>query len=730
MTRSASRTAPRLVILEDRSNPTAFTPALIRQAYNFDFRFATADGRVVAADGAGQTIAVVDPYRNAFIQADLQAFDQTFGLPDPQLVEIGQHLASPTQLPAAPPADDPGWNNEIALDVEWAHAIAPGATILVVEADSPSLSDMFQAVDTAKRYSAAGVPPVTVVSMSFGTPSEYPEEASDDPLYTTPAGHPGITFVAATGDDYGYGGYAAYSPNVLAVGGSRLTADSSGNWSAERPWRSVVGGQVEGSAGGFSEFEPEPSWQLGVQQTGARGIPDVAYDGDPATGFYVYDVASDAQNPWAIVGGTSAGTPQWAGLIALANEGRALSGRSSFDGPSQTLPFIYGLPDQDFHVLARAGEAPGWNIDTGRGTPIASRVVADLLKGTGVSVVGTNVPLSPPTTVPTAATASSPRAASGPLGRGAFAVCGGDGSQPVVKVYDGDGTLRLSFDAYEPEFTGGVRVALADVTGDGQPDVVAAPGPGREPEVRVFDAATGALEESFLAFEPTFQGGVNVAAGKLGRSTAAVVVTPDEGGGPRVRVFDAATQTVEADFFGIDDPNFRGGARAAVGDVNGDGADDLIVAAGFGGGPRVAVFDGNSIRTGQTPTRLMADFFVFENTLRNGVYVAAGDLDGDGRAEVIVGGGPGGGPRVLVLSGVDLTAGVQAPVANFFAGDPSDRSGVRVTVKDLDGDSKLDLVTGSAGTVDGYTGQSIAAGGTPLFALGSFPEFTGGVYVG
>src|SRR5205823_10315238 len=132
-----------------------------------------------------------------------------------------------------------------------------------------------------------------------------------------------------------------------------------------------------------------------------------------------------------------------------------------------------------------------------------------------------------------------------------------------------------------------------------------------------------------------------------------------------------------ASFFGIDDPNFRGGARVALCDVNKDGTDDLVVAAGFGGGPRVAVFDGRTVLAGP-PTRLVGDFFVFEQALRNGVFVAAGDLDGDGFADLIFGGGPGGGPRVYALSGQDLIAGRTVVRANFFAGNTDDRGGVRV----------------------------------------------------
>jgi hypothetical protein len=192
-----------------------------------------------------------------------------------------------------------------------------------------------------------------------------------------------------------------------------------------------------------------------------------------------------------------------------------------------------------------------------------------------------------------------------------------------------------------------------------------------------------------------------------------------------------------ASFFGIEDPNFRGGARSAIGDVNGDGAGDLVVAAGFQGGPRVAAFSGKTLGSG--PVKLFNDFFAFEQTLRNGVFIAAGDLDGDGKAEVIAGGGPGGGPRVTAFSATDLISsggGTLTPLANFFGGDEANRGGVRVAVKDLDGDAKADLVvgagTGAGSRVTAYAGKTVAPAGTPPVQLDfdAFPEFAGGVFVG
>ena len=203
---------------------------------------------------------------------------------------------------------------------------------------------------------------------------------------------------------------------------------------------------------------------------------------------------------------------------------------------------------------------------------------------------------------------------------------------------------------------------------------------------------------------------------------------------------------VRANFLGIDDSNFRGGCRAALGDVNKDGTPDLAVSAGFLGGPRTALFNGTTLLT--TPTRLVGDFFAFPGsdatTLRNGVFVAAGDVNGDGFADLIFGGGPGGAPRVFVLSGALISAndvtGAQAnPIANFFvAGNANDRGGVRLAVKDADGDKKADMIAGSgegsAAKVRIYLGKNFTGTGEPgtFQDLGVFGDVNlpGGVFVG
>jgi hypothetical protein len=276
-------------------------------------------------------------------------------------------------------------------------------------------------------------------------------------------------------------------------------------------------------------------------------------------------------------------------------------------------------------------------------------------------------------------------------------------------------------------------------------------GPGTPIRVAVISGLdnTTVLVAPFDPFGGNFTGGGFVSAGNIdGLGGAEFAVTPDQGGGPRVTMFSliGGVVTQRANFFGIDDPDFRGGARSAIGDVNNDGTPDLAVAAGFLGGPRTALYNGTTLLT--TPTRLVGDFFAFPGTdavtLRNGVNVAIGDINGDGFGDLIFGGGPGGAPRVFILDGSLVAAGnvtgaQAAPIANFFvAGNDADRGGVRVAAKDANGDIRADLAVGSgegsAAKARVYLGTNFTGTGEPtvfqdivLFGGGNLPS---GVYVG
>jgi hypothetical protein len=242
-------------------------------------------------------------------------------------------------------------------------------------------------------------------------------------------------------------------------------------------------------------------------------------------------------------------------------------------------------------------------------------------------------------------------------------------------------------------------------------------------------------------------GGFVAAADFDGDGKAEWIVTPDEGGGPRVSIFslNGNDPFLRANYFTVD-PTFRGGARAAAGDLNGDGTPDLAVAAGFGGGPRVSIIDGKKAITtnGFNPAdRLTPDFFALDDSLRNGVYLAIGDLDGDGRGDLIVGAGPGGAPRLLVISGAKLLAdgavpAIGQPLSNFFVGgQDGNRAGVRVTAADFDNDGLTDIAVSSGAGVPAdvriYSGKDFGSG-EPTTHVDinpfEFEALTDGLYVG
>lgn len=336
--------------------PTGYSPQQLAQAYGFNQTSLT---------GAGETIAIVDAYGDSKIASDLHAFDQRFGLPDPTLTVVNQR--GQTQLPE----DNSGWALETSLDVEWAHAMAPGANLLLVQASDNSLGNLLAAVDQARTN-----PGVVAVSMSWGA-REFPSEAAFDDYFTTPATHTGITFIAASGDHAGQVLWPAASPNVLSVGGTTLNVDSSGNYLSESGWSDSGGGQ--------SAYEPKPSYQSAVSSSGMRATPDVAYNADPSTGVSVYDSLGYAGGSgWFQVGGTSAGAPQWAALIAVADQGRQAASPSQ-PTLANAQADLYSLAGNstsytaDFHAVASDSSGNTASATTFIGSPIANNLVTSLL---------------------------------------------------------------------------------------------------------------------------------------------------------------------------------------------------------------------------------------------------------------------------------------------------------------------------------------------------------------
>ncbi len=384
---------------------TVYTPTQVRTAYGINN---------LSLDGTGQTIAIVDAYGDPNIYQAVDAFDAQFSLtfsgstleqfygPAASFLTVLNQQGQTTPLPATDPSG-PGtdnWEVEEALDVEWVHAVAPGAQIVLVEADSQSLADLMAAVATAAQQ-----PGVSVVSMSWGFPEGQTvlaqDEATYDPYFTTPAGHQGVTFVASTGD---YGAavpmYPAMSPNVVAVGGTSLTLNANNSYNTETGWGSYSNtlGLYLGSGGGLSQYESEPAFQQGVQSTGSRTTPDVSFVADPMTGVWIADPYNlGTANPWEVVGGTSLSTPAWAGLIALADQGRVAAGEATLGtvGPTAAPAALYSLSASDYHAVTSGSNGysagAGYNLVAGLGTPVADRLIPDLVTWSGGPVSSTPV---------------------------------------------------------------------------------------------------------------------------------------------------------------------------------------------------------------------------------------------------------------------------------------------------------------------------------------------------
>jgi hypothetical protein len=385
--------------------PIGYGPADLAAAYGIsNIKFGS-----VVGDGTGQTIAIVDAYDDpsfvneylppsapggaptlnpAFANSDLAQFDTQLGIADPpnftKVNQAGQTSPLPGTDPAGAGSVNGNWEIEEALDIEWAHGIAPGANIVLVEATDDSNANLFAAVRTA-----ASLPGVSAVSLSWGL-NEFNGEQSLDSNFVTPTGHQGVTFVAASGDSGGFAPdalgdptttpgvlYPAASPRVLGVGGTTLNLTADDSYISETAWSL--------SGGGTSLFEVVPNFQKGVQTTGFRTVPDVAFDADPNTGVAVYDQYNNTDNsgPWVEVGGTSLGAPAWAALIAIANQGRVLAGGTTLNGPTQTLPAIYAISPTDFNDVTSGSNGvfsagSGYDEVTGMGSSKADLVITDL----------------------------------------------------------------------------------------------------------------------------------------------------------------------------------------------------------------------------------------------------------------------------------------------------------------------------------------------------------------
>lgn len=327
--------------------------------------------------GAGVTIGIVDAYDDPNIESDLAMFDTQYSLP----ACTTANGCFTKAFSGGQPNANSGWALEISLDVEWAHAIAPAAKILLVEAPSNSFSNLMGAVTYAASHGAS------VVSMSWGG-GESSSEANNDTVFATAP--TGVVFFASSGDSGSGVEYPAASPYVISVGGTTLSISKTGSIT-ETAW--------SGSGGGQSAYYSWPNYQSSYpipnDPKGLRGVPDVSYDANPNTGFSVYDSARyQGQTGWWVVGGTSAGSPQWAALYAVADGVRLTNGKStmlSHAGPTTTsalyslaAPSSYSTYYRDITSGTNGScgtlctASAGYDYVTGLGSPLANSLIPAL----------------------------------------------------------------------------------------------------------------------------------------------------------------------------------------------------------------------------------------------------------------------------------------------------------------------------------------------------------------
>jgi subtilase family serine protease len=347
------------------TTPTGLSPSAIQSVYHLSGLSPTSKA------GAGQIVAIVDAYSDPNALADLNVFNAQYGYP------VLSTCSSLTQAgacfevaqPSGKPVTNADWAVEESLDVQWAHAEAPGAKVVLVEAKSSSNANLYAAVTYANSIGA------TEVSMSWGG-SETSSETSHDSLFT----HAGTFYTASAGDS-GHGViYPSSSPNVISVGGTTLngcSGTSCSGFTSETSWGD--------GGGGVSAFEPIPGYQssytgpvfkaatISALTGGKRGVPDISFDGSPSTGVSLYDsTAFEGQSGWWTVGGTSVGAPNWAGILAAG----AAAGSTALQGNAKIYAGGYqtNLRDISSGTNGSCGTdciaGAGYDLVTGLGSPI------------------------------------------------------------------------------------------------------------------------------------------------------------------------------------------------------------------------------------------------------------------------------------------------------------------------------------------------------------------------
>lgn len=324
-----------------------YTPAQIRAAYSIP----------EDAKGEGKTIAIIDAYGNKNLLSDLDVFNKQFNLPSAD-IEIKYPKGQPMQV-------DSGWAIETNLDVQWAHALAPLAKIIVIITRDASVGSLFDAVEYAINLG------VDIVSMSWGA-DEFSQELLLDSYFSKKD----IAFFAASGDS-GSVIYPSSSPNVISVGGTSFELDDYGNrTTTEIAW--------VGSGGGVSKYEPKPSWQdttcKAYRKKDNRATPDVSFFGDtfPGVAVYTSSIKTAKSSGWLGVGGTSVAAPCWAAIAAsMKTDDKKYTNLQEM---LYKLSCKYSSDDSAFYDVKSGNNknyyaSVGYDYVTGLGTPIVNKLL-------------------------------------------------------------------------------------------------------------------------------------------------------------------------------------------------------------------------------------------------------------------------------------------------------------------------------------------------------------------
>ena len=326
---------------EAGGGPSGKSPAQIRAAYGLPF-----------SSNAGGIIAIVDAFHYPTALQDFNTFSQQFGLP----TETGDgSVFQVVYANGKQPRTNCGWAQESALDIEWAHAMAPAAKIVLIEAATNSFANLMQAVNVANN-----LPTTLQVSMSWGG-SEFSSEGSYDANFS----NSGIVYFAASGDTGGLTIYPGVSPRVVAAGGTTLNM-SGLSVVSETGW--------SGSGGGRSTYESIPTFQslipsLNTLLSGKRGVPDFSFDADPNTGVSVYDsTRCQGLVGWMVFGGTSVSSPALAGIVNLAGHNRGASELSDLYAGYNSGSYATNFRDITSGNAGSFSAGAGWDFVTGIGS--------------------------------------------------------------------------------------------------------------------------------------------------------------------------------------------------------------------------------------------------------------------------------------------------------------------------------------------------------------------------